>query len=56
MFRRAPDSFTDQQYYSWMAYEYKAKDGKLRYAKFRLVPQVKIKTVKVATKLSETQT
>lgn len=39
VFRRAPDSFTDQQYYSWMAYEYKAKDGKLRYAKFRLVSQ-----------------
>jgi len=38
VFRRAPDSFTDQQYYTWMAYEYKAKDGVPRYAKFRLVP------------------
>ena len=37
-FRRAPDSFTDQRYYSWIAYEYKAKDGVPRYAKFRLVP------------------
>lgn len=38
VFRRAPDSFTDQRYYSWMAFEYKAKDGVPRYAKFRLVP------------------
>ena len=37
-FRRAPNSFTDQRYYSWMAFEYKAKDGVPRYAKFRLVP------------------
>ena len=37
-FRRAPESFTDQRYYSWMAFEYKAKDGVPRYAKFRLVP------------------
>ena len=36
-FRRAPNSFTDQRYYSWMAFEYKAKDGVPRYAKFRLV-------------------
>ena len=38
VFRRAPKSFTDQRYYSWMAFEYKAKDGVPRYAKFRLVP------------------
>ncbi|KAM7441264.1 arachidonate 5-lipoxygenase [Porites harrisoni] len=38
VFRRAPKSFTDQRYYSWMVFEYKAKDGKPRYAKFRLVP------------------
>jgi len=38
VFRRAPSSFTDQRYYSWMAFEYKAKDGVPRYAKFRLVP------------------
>nr|XP_058954727.1 allene oxide synthase-lipoxygenase protein-like [Pocillopora verrucosa]XP_058954728.1 allene oxide synthase-lipoxygenase protein-like [Pocillopora verrucosa] len=37
-FRRAPESFTDQRYYSWMAFEYKARDGVPRYAKFRLVP------------------
>ncbi|XP_068721239.1 allene oxide synthase-lipoxygenase protein-like [Montipora capricornis] len=37
-FRRAPDSFTDQRYYSWLAFEYKAKDGVPRYAKFRIVP------------------
>lgn len=38
VFRRAPDSFTDQRYYTWMTFEYKAKDGVSRYAKFRLVP------------------
>ena len=38
VFRRAPDSFTDQRYHSWMAYDYKAKDGVPRYAKFRLIP------------------
>lgn len=38
VFRRAPKSFTDQRYYSWMVFEYKAKDGKPRCAKFRLVP------------------
>lgn len=38
VFRRAPDSFTDQRYHSWMAYDYKGKDGVPRYAKFRLIP------------------
>ncbi|XP_068692122.1 allene oxide synthase-lipoxygenase protein-like isoform X2 [Montipora foliosa] len=38
VFRRAPDSFTDQHYYSWMAFHYKANDGIPRYAKFRLIP------------------
>lgn len=38
VFRRAPGSFTDQRYHSWMAYDYKAKDGVPRYAKFRLIP------------------
>ena len=37
-FRRAPASFTDQRYYSWLPLEFKAKDGVQRYAKFRLVP------------------
>ena len=37
-FRRAPDSFTDQRYYTWLAFEYKAKDSVPRYAKFRIVP------------------
>ena len=37
-FRRAPDSYTDQRYYSWMAYDFKAKDGVKRYARFHLMP------------------
>lgn len=38
VFRRAPDSFTDLRYYSWMAYDFKAKDGVRRYARFRILP------------------
>ena len=37
-FRRAPDSFTDQRYHSWMVFEYTAKDEVPRYGKFRLIP------------------
>ncbi|KAK2554379.1 Allene oxide synthase-lipoxygenase protein [Acropora cervicornis] len=39
-FRRAPDSFTDQRYYTWLAFEYKAKDGVQHYAKFRIAFRV----------------
>jgi arachidonate 5-lipoxygenase len=36
--RRAPQSYTDQRYYSQLVYEFKAKDGKKRYVKYRLTP------------------
>lgn len=37
--RRAPDTFSQMYYHSKLVNYFKAKDGKLRYVKYRLVPQ-----------------
>ncbi|MDJ0618846.1 MAG: catalase [Calothrix sp. MO_192.B10] len=37
--RRAPDSFSQMYYHSKLVNYFKAKDGKLRYIKYRLVPE-----------------
>ena len=37
--RRAPDSFSQMYYYSKLVNYFKAKDGKLRYVKYRLIPE-----------------
>ena len=36
--RRAPDSFSQMYYYSKLVNYFKAKDGKIRYVKYRLIP------------------
>ncbi|WP_202223097.1 catalase [Okeania sp. KiyG1] len=37
--RRAPDSFSQMHYHSKLVNYFKAKDGKLRYVKYRLLPE-----------------
>ncbi|NQZ63104.1 hypothetical protein [Crocosphaera sp.] len=37
--RRAPDSFSQMYYYYKLVNYFKAKDGKLRYVKYRLIPE-----------------
>ena len=38
--RLRPDSFASLRYHSQTPFEFRARDGKLRYCKFRLVPEV----------------
>jgi hypothetical protein len=35
---RAPESYTDQRYYSQICYRFEAKDKKIRYARYRVIP------------------
>lgn len=52
--RRAPDSFAQLYYYSKLVNYFKAKDGKIRYVKYRLIPETGLESGIPAAKDLET--